>query len=319
MLQQTRVAAVIPRYRDFLAELPTVESLATAKLDRVLHLWSGLGYYARARNLHRAAGKIVSEHGGRFPNDLEGLCALPGIGSSTAGAILAAAFGRRGIILDGNVKRLLARYHGIAAWPGQADVLRRLWQLAEQYTPQREVAAYNQAMMDLGATVCTRHRPDCGGCPLNAGCATANGGDWRHCPAPRPARKLPQRQTMMLLLVDERGNVLLQRRAPTGLWGGLWSLPEITERGQLHTALKELGVEPGKIAAGSVIDHGFSHFRLRITPLIIAVKRQPKALHDDAASSLWYNPEQPAEVGLAAPILKLLASFSSTNKDASIS
>ena len=226
MLQQTQVQTVIPYYARFLEALPTLPALAAADADRVLALWSGLGYYARARNLHRAAQVCVAEHGGELPVDFDALAALPGIGRSTAGAILAQAHGARFAILDGNVKRTLARVHGIDGWPGSSAVEKRLWAIAEASLPDARLADYTQAIMDFGATLCTRHDPGCLLCPLQDGCVARREGRVDQLPQARPGKPLPERRTLMLLLRDDAGQVLLARRPPTGVWAGLWSLPE---------------------------------------------------------------------------------------------
>jgi A/G-specific adenine glycosylase len=224
MLQQTQVTTVIPYYRGFMARFPNLRALADAPLDEVLHLWSGLGYYARARNLHRAAQLIRDEYGGRFPRRFEQIAALPGIGRSTAGAILALARGERHAILDGNVRRVLARYHAIKGWSGEKRTEARLWALTEQHTPRNNVAAYTQAIMDLGATLCTRTRPRCNECPLASGCRAHALGRETAFPARRPKKARPVRRTRMLLVTCVN-RVLLERRPPAGVWGGLWSLP----------------------------------------------------------------------------------------------
>ena len=236
MLQQTRVAAVIPYFERFTARFPDVDALAGAGLDEVLGLWSGLGYYARGRNLHAAARAVCANHGGRFPDTLEELVALPGIGRSTAGAILALAFGRRQPILDGNAKRVLARYHAVAGWPGESRVGARLWSLAERLTPCRRVGDYTQAIMDLGATLCTRTRPTCLLCPLADGCRAHALGDPVRFPAPRPKRAYPTREKLLVVMRDAGGRVLVERRPPSGIWGGLWSFPEASADLDLENA-----------------------------------------------------------------------------------
>src|SRR5206468_6743411 len=227
MLQQTQVATVIPYYERFLARFPDVESLAGAELDDVLALWSGLGYYSRARNLHAAAQVLVESRRGRFPRTREGLGLLPGLGRSTAAAIAVFAFGEREAILDGNVKRVLARHFAVRGNPGEKRVENRLWKLAEAQVPEKDVERYTQALMDLGAGVCTRARPACARCPLEASCEARSQGKVEAYPRPRPRRLVPLKKTAMLLLLRE-GEVLLEKRPPAGLWGGLWCLPEIS-------------------------------------------------------------------------------------------
>ena len=230
MLQQTQVTTIIPYFERFAKRFPDVRTLARARPDSVLHLWSGLGYYARARNLHKAAKRIIAEHGGTFPRELESVVRLPGIGRSTAGAILALAFDQRHAILDGNVKRVLARHHAIDAPPNRRETETKLWQLAERHTPSRRVADYTQAIMDLGATVCTRAHPDCAHCPVRAGCKARKLGTPQNFPVPAKRRAMPVKQVNMLLIRDARDRVLLVKRPPAGLWGGLWGLPECTQK-----------------------------------------------------------------------------------------
>jgi A/G-specific adenine glycosylase len=269
MLQQTQVATVMPYYQRFMARFPDLQSLAGAGLDQVLQHWSGLGYYARARNLHEAARLVAGRYQGAFPESLDAVLTLPGIGRSTAGAILSLASGQRHPILDGNVKRVLARFHAVGGWPGQASVLNRLWALAEGYTPATGVAAYNQAIMDLGATLCTRGRPACGQCPLAADCAARAAGRQRDFPAARPRKDLPVRKTRLLLLSNEAGGILLEQRPPAGIWGGLWSLPEVAHGQPLDAWCREqMGLRVRVIEEWPCVQHTFSHFHLEITPVL---------------------------------------------------
>ena len=310
MLQQTQVATVIPYYERFTARFPLVEALAAAPVDEVLHHWSGLGYYARARNLHRAAQLVCDELGGAFPNDLAGMQRLPGVGRSTAAAILSLAGGQRQVILDGNVKRVLARYFGEPGWPGRTAVLNRLWERAEALTPKQRVADYNQAMMDLGATVCTRTRPDCGDCPLNDGCAAHRLGRPQDFPGKKPKKSLPQRKVRMLLVREPSGVVLLERRPPTGVWGGLWCLPEVAmEVDPLDWCADRLQKSAIVVRALTSRRHTFSHFHLDIEPVEILLN-QPGCGVLEADQRLWYNPRQPEKVGLAAPVTRLLDEMS---------
>ncbi len=306
MLQQTQVTTVIPYFERFVARFPDVQALAAAPLDEVLHHWSGLGYYARARNLHRAARIVCDGLGGVLPIDLEGMQSLPGVGRSTAGAVLSLAGGQRQVILDGNVKRVLARYRAIPGWPGSGEVLRRLWETAEAFTPDQRVAEYNQAMMDLGATLCTRTRPACGECPLQSDCVARALGRVAEFPGKRPRKALPCRSVRMLLVRDREGAVLLERRASAGIWGGLWSLPEIAaDADPLGWCMDELH-QPGEV--GRVLAtrrHTFSHFHLDIEPCEILLKN-PVLRVLEAGSRLWYNPRSPENVGLAAPVARLL-------------
>ncbi|MFN2348462.1 MAG: A/G-specific adenine glycosylase, partial [Thioalkalivibrio sp.] len=258
MLQQTQVSTVISYYQRFMTRFPDVARLAAAPLDDVLHHWSGLGYYARARNLHKAAGLICERHGGLFPGDIEALEALPGIGRSTAGAILALTCGQRQPILDGNVKRVLARHAGVSGWSGEAKVLRRLWQLADARTPDRQVDAYTQAIMDLGATLCTRSRPRCEICPVAADCVARATVRTRELPAPRPKRDQPLRETGMLMVTSPAG-VLLERRPAQGLWGGLWGFPEVADADHaLAWCRAHLGGVQGGLESWQPFIHSFT-------------------------------------------------------------
>ncbi|MBK8163872.1 MAG: A/G-specific adenine glycosylase [Gammaproteobacteria bacterium] len=312
MLQQTQVATVIPYYQRFMQRFAGVGALAAATLDEVLHLWSGLGYYARARNLHRAAGIVCIEHGGEFPADMERMQALPGIGRSTAGAILALARGQRHPILDGNVKRVLARYHAIEGWPGQPAVEKRLWERAEAHTPRDRVGAYTQAIMDLGATLCTRGAPDCARCPLAAGCRARQTGRTRDYPAARPRLQKPERESTMLVLRNAAGEVLLERRPPAGIWGGLWSLPEAPPEARGDADIRRWCADALRCRIDALTElpglrHAFSHFNLTIRPLQARVLRQDAAVME-GAGYVWYNGRSHAR-GLAAPIRRLLTAL----------
>lgn len=308
MLQQTRVAAVIPYFLRFVARFPDANALAAAPLDEVLHHWAGLGYYARARNLHRAAQRIVARHDGRFPDTLELAAALPGIGRSTAGAILAQAFGQRHPILDGNARRVLARWHAVAGWPGTRVVERRLWALAERHTPAARVADYTQAIMDLGATVCRRSRPACGECPVAEGCAARRAGRQAEIPAPRPRRPRPLRRARMLWLRDPTGAVLLERRPSPGVWGGLWCPPELGEESPEDWAARVLGLAVECGAPQGVVRHGFTHLELEIEA--VPARLAAPAAVMEPGRWLWYNARSPARLGLAAVVPRLTASLS---------
>jgi A/G-specific adenine glycosylase len=306
MLQQTRVETVIPYFQRFMARFPDVASLAAAPLDEVLHHWSGLGYYARARNLHRAAGAIMTEHGGRFPEDVTAVMALPGIGRSTAGAILAQAFGQRHAILDGNVKRVLARVHAVQGWPGTPAVEQRLWALAAAETPDARTGDYTQAIMDLGATLCRRTRPACGECPVESRCEARALGQQAEFPAPRPRRARPLRHARMLLLSDPAGSVLLQRRPPQGIWGGLWCPPELGEESAEDWASRLLGASVDQVRPLATVRHGFTHFELEIEPIAARLASiVPSLMEPDRW--VWYNAGSPAKLGLAAAVSRLVA------------
>ncbi len=313
MLQQTQVGTVIPYYQRFIGAFPDVEALAAAELDQVLHLWSGLGYYARARNLHCAARRIRAEHGGVFPDRLETVMALPGIGRSTAGAILAQAFDQRHPILDGNVKRVLCRLYAIEGWPGHSAVQKRLWRLAEHHTPGERVGDYTQAIMDLGATLCRRGDPSCAVCPFSGDCLAFRRGLARELPVPKPRRALPRRSALFLVILDESGRILLERRPPSGIWGGLWSLPECEERVEpVEWCRRALGyeAEPGPVLSPFV--HTFSHFQLKIEPVVLRLTGGESAnAVMDARPLLWYNRRQPPACGIAAPVRRLLEQLDS--------
>ncbi|MGB5606794.1 MAG: A/G-specific adenine glycosylase [Gammaproteobacteria bacterium] len=306
MLQQTQVATVVPYYLRFMARFPDVGALARASLDQVLHQWSGLGYYARARHLHAAAGIIAERFGGHFPVRFDDVLALPGIGKSTAGAILSLACAQRHPILDGNVKRVLARFHTIDGWTGHAPVQKVLWALAEQYTPHTRVDEYTQAMMDLGATVCTRSRPLCGECPLQMECRACTSGRQADYPAPRPRRDLPVRQTRMLLVRNSNNEVLLEKRPPAGIWGGLWSFPEMAVSDPVDAwCNRTMGIEVQGLEQWPVVRHTFSHFHLDITPVVVTAGKCVARIME-ADDRLWYNTDCQAERGFAAPVDKLL-------------
>jgi len=305
MLQQTQVATVIGYFERFIKRFPDIESLANAPLDDVLHLWSGLGYYARARNLHRAAVMICDDHDGFFPQDYEQVCNLPGIGRSTAGAILALSSNRRYPILDGNVKRVLARFAAVPGWPGQRAVADKLWALSEQYTPEMNVAAYTQAVMDLGATVCTRRNPDCFVCPLHADCLARIAGNAHDYPGKKPRASTRRiRETRMLLAVGSSG-VLLEKRPASGIWGGLWGLPELsTDDPPEQWCRQHLGCKAQSAEIWPVYRHSFTHFDLDISPVVVHLDGKQSTVDDGC--QLWYDINAPARVGLAAPVTALL-------------
>lgn len=305
MLQQTQVTTVIPYFQSFRDNFPTVEDLAAADIDDVLHLWTGLGYYARARNLHKAAQMVVREFNGEFPVDPDELESLPGIGRSTAGAIASIAGGRRAAILDGNVKRVLARYYAVEGWPGNNKVMQELWGYAEQNTPASRCGDYTQAMMDLGATLCTRSKPTCLLCPVQDGCQARLQGRTGELPASRPKKTLPVKQTLMLMIRNDAGEILLHQRPPTGLWGGLWGLPQVQD---LRDAEQETGLQIDLDSAvpQTPLRHTFSHFHLDITPVQVSLQKAPTNRVMEGAATLWYNISQPQKIGLAAPVKKLL-------------
>ena len=313
MLQQTQVQAVIPYFEKFMTRFPDVHALAAAPVDEVLYVWSGLGYYARARNLHRAANVVVSDHGGELPRRLDALMALPGIGRSTAAAILALSRGDRHAILDGNVKRVLCRYHAIEGWPGASGVARRLWAIAEAHTPDEDPAAYTQAMMDLGATVCTRSQARCEDCPLNADCLALAEGREAQLPQRKPRKTTPLRQTVFVVVRDPRGRVLLERRPPAGVWGGLWSFPECEPGTNIDAWCREhLGIAVGPVRELDALRHTFSHFRLDIHPALVSIDaRGAVRAVKDSPDRQWFEIDGAERVGLAAPVTRLLGELRS--------
>ena len=309
MLQQTQVATVIPYYRRFLEHFPHVRAMAAAPVDEVLHLWSGLGYYARARNLHRAAVRIVAEHAGELPTCFAALAALPGIGRSTAGAILALTRGERLPILDGNARRVLARYFAVTGARGERTCEARLWELAERCTPEARIAAYTQAIMDLGATVCVRRRPLCAQCPLTTGCIARRTARQHELPSPRRPVLRPRRRAFMVVALANSGSVLLERRPESGIWGGLWCLPEFTTASAAAAFVRDtLGVLEAVPQPLATLEHAFTHFDLSITPLLVPCTAARFLMEEGRA--LWYNLRQPARIGLPAPISSLLTRLS---------
>lgn len=302
MLQQTQVNTVIPYFQRFLARFPTLQALAEAPLDAVIEHWAGLGYYARARNLHRCAQQVVAVHAGKFPNSAAALSTLPGIGRSTAAAIAAFAFGQRSAILDGNVKRVLCRHFGIEGFPGQAAVERELWELAERLLPAHEIEAYTQGLMDLGATLCTRARPRCGECPLAASCAARLGGRQGELPSARPRPQLPERRAGFVLISDGR-HLLLERRPPHGLWGGLLVPPE----GEAAAVLARLGLRATRQSALAPLKHAFTHFRLTLEPVLCIVE-PPPGVGEPGLN--WVALDTAATAGVPTPIRKLIERIS---------
>ncbi len=308
MLQQTQVATVIPYYGRFLERFPDAGALAEGPLDEVLHLWSGLGYYARARNLHRAAVCIRDQHGGELPASFAELAALPGIGRSTAGAILALTRGARLPILDGNVRRVLARYFAIAGARGERTGEQQLWQLAERCTPYTRIAQYTQAIMDLGATVCVRRRPLCTQCPLGVGCVARRTGRQQELPPPRRPRLRPLRRAFMVVALAEAGSVWLERRPESGVWGGLWCLPEFASASAAAAFIRNsFGALAGAARALPTLEHSFTHFDLTVVPLLVHCTGRADRVEE--GRGLWYKLREPARIGLPAPISVLLANL----------
>jgi A/G-specific adenine glycosylase len=308
MLQQTQVATVIGYFQRFMARFPDPHALAAASVDEVLHLWTGLGYYARGRNLHRAALRIRAEFGGEFPTRFEEVTSLPGIGRSTAGAILALSQGQRFAILDGNVRRVLSRWFGIDGDPADRTTTDLLWRRAQECTPSDRVDTYTQAIMDLGATVCTRRQPLCLQCPVAAGCVARQSGRQHELPAPKSKRSIrPTRHTHMVVAQRPDGSVYLRQRPPAGIWGGLWAAPAFDSANEARGYVDQhLGGEPIELP---LIKHAFTHFDLTITPWLVRCTERsvpgPSVVRD-APDALWYNPREPARIGLPAPVKSLL-------------
>jgi A/G-specific adenine glycosylase len=302
MLQQTQVETVIPYFTRFIARFPDIASLAAASTDEVLALWSGLGYYARGRNLHRAAAVVMSVHGGALPETLEDLMALPGIGRSTAGAILALAHGQRQPILDGNVKRVLSRVFAVRDAPGSVASVARLWALAETCTPATRVAEYTQAIMDLGATLCTRTRPACDRCPLGAGCAARALDLVDELPARRVRAPRRQERRQIVFVVHDR-RVLLHRRPANGIWGGLWAPPEFPDaRAARRWWQSRFGAAAGQGRRLPTLRHAFTHFDLEIEPWVVPLRRARAA----GANAIWQDLRATADIGLPAPVARLM-------------
>ncbi len=293
MLQQTQVSTVIPYYRNFLKRFPDVHALARAPLDRVLALWSGLGYYARARNLHAAARRVVIEHRGRFPGDREGLASLPGIGRSTAAAIAVFSSGAHEAILDGNARRVLCRCFAVSDLPGTSRE-RKLWRLAESLLPASGIEAYTQGLMDLGSSICTRTRPRCGECPLTERCEARRQGRQALWPAPAPRKPVPVRSTVMVIAVCD-SRVLLQRRG-RGVWQRLWCLPEFDSRAEARRFL------PGSHKVLEPLGHRFTHYLLNITPVLCRV-RVAQSLGPAFA---WFSLARALRLGIPTPVRTLL-------------
>ncbi|BDY03544.1 A/G-specific adenine glycosylase [Ferrimonas sp. YFM] len=305
MLQQTQVATVIPYYLKFMERFPTVKDLAEAPTDDVLHHWTGLGYYARARNLHKAAKAIVNEHNGEFPQTLEQVMALPGIGRSTAGAVLSLSLGQHHPILDGNVKRVLARHQAIDGWPGQKAVENRLWQVTEAVTPANEIQAYNQAMMDIGAMICTRTKPKCSECPVGEDCQAHAQGNQTDYPGKKPKKEKPVRACVQLMLVHDC-QVLLHKRPPSGIWGGLWCFPQFDTEQQARQWLENQGIDTNWHHF-EPFRHTFSHYHLDIQPVKLELGRQPSQVGE--LEHNWFALGSHIQVGLAAPTEGLLRSL----------
>ena len=312
MLQQTQVKTVIPYFDNFMQSFPNVQALAKADQDTVLKHWSGLGYYARARNMHKAAKMVCDDFSGKFPDNLESMQSLSGIGRSTAAAILSISSNQKEAILDGNVKRVLSRVFAVEGWPGKSDVLKKLWILAEETTPNTRNADYTQAIMDLGATLCTRSKPRCDDCPLKSDCLAFRQGNQTDYPGKKPKKVMPEKDTIMLIIKNENQEVFMQKRPPVGIWGGLWCFPQFEQMDDAKEWLSTNYDAPLKQAESlPKLKHTFSHFHLHIQPLIITLKNpininMKKSSVMEHNDSLWYNITTEFNGGLAAPVQLLL-------------
>ena len=325
MLQQTQVATVIPYFERFVKTFPNLTALADAPLDEVLHLWTGLGYYARARNLHKAAQVMRDQYSGKFPTEFEQVLALPGVGRSTAGAILSSCLNAPYAILDGNVKRVLSRYCAVNGWPGEKKTEDRLWQLTGEVTPNAQVADFNQAMMDLGAMVCTRSKPKCSLCPLQSNCRANAEQNWQAYPGKKPKKALPERESYFLLL-EKDGKVALEQRENAGLWGGLYCFPQFADKQELLAYLASNGIQ--QYQEWAAFRHTFSHFHLDIYPIYARFDDQTNPEDVDrsdwkkvaekqnqyqsallSAVKYWYDPQNPDPIGLATPVKNLLTQY----------
>ena len=304
MLQQTQVATVIPYYQRFVTSFPTIAALAVATEEQVLAHWSGLGYYARGRNLHRAARLILEKYQGEFPQVFDDIISLPGIGRSTAAAICALAFHQHRAILDGNVKRVLARYCGVSSWTGDKKIEAQLWQKAEALLPKNDVAIYVQAQMDMGATLCTRSRPKCGECPVRHDCVAHQTNRVHELPTPRPRKAAPERHATFLLLMSDR-EILMEKRAPQGIWGGLWCLPQLDdEQGIVEDYVQRNGIKVSERIELGEFTHTFTHFKLHITPVLLRLVKKP--LRVQQAGSVWIDAEEALSAAIPTPVRKLL-------------
>ena len=318
MLQQTQVKTVIPYYQRFIERFPQINDLSSANIDQVLYLWTGLGYYARARNLHKTAKILTSQYDSQFPDTVEDLETLPGIGRSTAGAILALSLNKRAPILDGNVKRVLTRFYSIPGWPEQTKTKNQLWEIAEKNTPLKNFAQYTQAIMDLGATVCKRSKPDCCRCPLEHTCNAYTLNKVEDYPSKKPKKKpMPIKKICMYVFENEFGEVLLERRPPQGIWGSLYSFPEKREQKDDTTSSKTIKHLNSKSRSSEDFElkslrHTFSHFHLDIQPTLLKVSKRELEV-DDSARWVWYSLNSPTELGLAAPVKNLLSTLSARN------
>lgn len=308
MLQQTQVATVIPYYLKFMQVFPELSDLAKAEQDEVLHLWAGLGYYSRARNLQRAAQMVMQEFAGHFPDSLENLQKLPGIGASTAGAILSIAFNQRATILDGNVKRVLSRLHGITNPINDKITEKELWNVAQDYSPGKRTADYTQAIMDLGATFCTRSKPQCNTCPFTEYCLAHQQGMTDQIPQKKAGKKIPTREATFIIFKD-KDSIFLQKRPTIGIWGGLWSLPEIAGLADEQTiklfAKQQMQANVKTWKVLTPFKHTFSHYHLNLHPIVIEIAKRPSKIME-AGEQVWYKFTQAATLGLPKPIQTII-------------
>jgi A/G-specific adenine glycosylase len=314
MLQQTQVVTVIPYFERFMKRFPDVQTLADASLDEVLHYWTGLGYYARARNLHKTAKIITKEYQGNFPLLFNEIINLPGIGRSTAGAILSLSYDKCFPILDGNVKRVLTRYHGIKGWPGEKKVENKLWSLAELHIPAKSTKQYTQAIMDLGATVCTRHNPDCCTCPLTLTCFARTIGKQQDFPEKKPKVTMPKHDTVFAIMENDNGEILLEQRPSSGIWGGLWCFPEFSSDLRIEKMIKKkYGFNIKQRKEYKPIKYTFTHFYLTIKPIHIKLQKYKNKEYDTKALT-WVSPKTNPSLGLPAPVLSMLVDLNNTKK-----
>jgi A/G-specific adenine glycosylase len=306
MLQQTQVATVIPYFLRFIARFPDIASLAAVSEDEILIHWSGLGYYARGRNLHKAAQILQQRYSGRFPQSFDAVAALPGIGPSTAAAICVFAFGQRHAILDGNVKRVLARIFGIDGYPGAKPVENGMWQLARSLLPVSQLESYTQGLMDLGATVCIRGKPRCADCPMPGDCVALKENRVSELPTPKPRKPLPEKQAT-LLVIRHGADLLLEKRPVQGIWGGLWSLPEgAPDMDPSQSYLQICGQLPDTITILAPITHSFTHFRLHIQPVELRLKHRT-VMASEPDRRIWMPLDDAFGAALPAPVRKILA------------
>jgi len=308
MLQQTQVATVIPYFNKFMRSFPSISYLANAPIDEVLHRWTGLGYYARARNLHKSAQIIRDQFQGKFPEEFDDVIALPGIGRSTAGAILSLTLNKHFSILDGNVKRVLTRHQKIEGWTGEKKVENKLWTLADQLTPKTDTQTFNQAMMDMGAMICTRSKPKCNECPVSGDCLAFADGVMTNYPTPKAKKKIPIKTAVMLVLKNKQQSIQLIQRPPVGIWGGLWCFPEFENSETALNSLQSLGIKEYQTTELSTFRHTFSHYHFDISPILVEFNEQDTQQVMEQSEQLWYNLKQPQKIGLAAATKKILSS-----------